>query len=166
MYSYVLFYVTVVPVGMVCLHLHRCGVHVPTQASPVPNGHQAVGCEVSCNAWAVVTFLKYITIIFVITWVQYQSSCSKCLCSSSQLLASPAPTSRLWGKLYRLGWLSLSLITLWSGTFYQFPYYKPFGLCSQATRQIGIASLWHGGHLLLLFYVPGRFCTIGKDLLQ
>ena len=51
-------YVTAVPAEMFYLHPHSCGVQVPTKASPAPTGPQAVGCEVSCIARAVVTFLN------------------------------------------------------------------------------------------------------------
>ena len=107
-----------------CLHLYPFGVQVPAQASPGPCGHQAPGCGVSCNAWAVATFLKYIVFIYYSFYPDCNTSINVvrlCLYISSRLLSSPAPIRRLWGRLYRLGCISLPLITLISGTYYQFP---------------------------------------------
>ena len=143
-----------------CLHLYRCGVHVPAQASPVPSGHQAAGCEVSCDAWAVATFLKYIMVLYYSLYPECNTSInvvSLCLCISSRLLASPAPTSRLWGKLSRLGCISLPLITLWSGTYYQFPLLQtiwPLFTSNRTDRRapsVIVLCPWPGYHYWKIF---------------
>ena len=143
-----------------CLHLYRFGVHVPAQASPVPSGHQAAGCGVSCNAWAVATFLKYILVIYYSLYPECNTSINVvrlCLYISSRLLASPAPIRRLWGKLSRLGCISLPLITLLSGTYYQFPLLQtiwPLLTSNRTDRRapsVIVPCPWPGYHYWKIF---------------
>ena len=109
-----------------CIHLYHCGGGVPALASPGPCGRQAQGYGASSGAWASSTFS-----IIIVYLTQLFRECNTGLCCSKVILVHFHPTSclpwtcsRLWGRLCRIGCVSIPLKHIFRDLLPIF-HYKP-----------------------------------------